>query len=104
MKGMQQQLALGQQQPGRATSFPGGVPQPGQPPYPPPPPQYQAAPPRYTPPPEYAYQPAPSGGGFLHSAASTAVGVAGGILAFEGIESLLHHGEGGGWGGVGEAP
>lgn len=96
MQRMQQQLA-----PGQATSFLGGAARPNQPPYAPPPP-----PPRDVPPPEYAYQPAPSsgGGGFLRSAAGTAVGVAGGILAFEGIESLLHGGMGGGYGGFGEGP
>jgi uncharacterized protein len=118
---MQQQLAPPAPQPAKATSFLGGLfhrdPQPasaGQPPYAagyagqPPQyqqpyttpyqgqPAYQAAPPAYYPP------PGPSGGGFLRSAATTAAGVAGGMLAFEGIESLLHGGfhEGyGGWGG-----
>ena len=39
--------------------------------------------------------------GFLQSAAQTAVGVAGGMLLFEGMESLFsgHHGWGGGYGG-----
>jgi hypothetical protein len=104
MQRMRQQLA-----PGQATSFLGGpflggTPRPNQPQYAAaPPPQYQAVPPRYAPPPEYAYQPASSGGGgFLRSAAGTAVGVAGGILAFEGIESLLHGGTGGGGFGEGQ--
>ncbi|HEV2675174.1 MAG TPA: DUF2076 domain-containing protein [Aliidongia sp.] len=41
--------------------------------------------------------------GFLQSAAQTAVGVAGGMLLFEGMESLFsgHHG---GWGGYGGGP
>jgi hypothetical protein len=71
----------------------------------PPPPQYQAAPPTYPPPPGYAYPPpSASGGGFLRSAATTAAGVAGGMLAFEGVESLLHHGMGGGYGEFGAMP
>jgi hypothetical protein len=95
MQRMQLQLA-----PGQTNSFLGGAVRPQY--APPPPPQYQAVPPRYAPPPEYNYQPAPSsGGGFLRSAAGTAVGVAGGILAFEGIESLL---QGGGYGGFGGGP
>jgi uncharacterized protein len=114
MQRMQQQLAPPAQQPARATSFLGGLfhhgtaqsapPSAPQSQYapPPPPPQYQAAPPNYPPPPAYA---APSAtGGFLRSAAATAAGVAGGMLAFEGIESLMHGGLGGGWGGPGMAP
>jgi uncharacterized protein len=123
MQRMQQQLAPPAPQPAKATSFLGGLfhrdPQPAppaQPPYTPvytgQPPQYQQQP--YAPPypgqpayqaPPPAYYPPPagsSGGGFLRSAATTAAGVAGGMLAFEGIESLMHGGmhEGfGGWGG-----
>jgi hypothetical protein len=101
--------------PARATSFLGGLlhrnpPQytsPNQPQYAAPPPQYQAVPPGYAgsypPPPGYGVG-VPSGGGFLRSAATTAAGVAGGMLAFQGIESLLHGGMGGGWGGYGGAP
>jgi uncharacterized protein len=53
------------------------------------------------PPPQYYPQQVPAGGGssFLRSAATTAAGVAGGMLAFEGISSLfggLTHGFGGG--------
>ncbi len=114
----QQQLAP--PQPGRATSFLGGLLHRNPPQYPPPPapPQYQVAPPNYAgnyppPPPGYGpgygpgtapgYASAP-GGGFLRSAASTAAGVAGGMLALQGIESLLHGGMGGGFGGFGGGP
>lgn len=61
---------------------------------------YAAAPP--PPPIQYAPvqgQPAGSGPSFLRSAATTAAGVAGGMLAFEGISSLIggmSHGFGGG--------
>lgn len=48
-----------------------------------PPPQSWAAPPTYA--------AAPSGGGFLSQALTTAAGVAGGALLFEGISSLLRH-------------
>jgi hypothetical protein len=45
-----------------------------------------------------------SGGpSFLRSAATTAAGVAGGALLFQGIESLFHGGMGGGMGGFGGA-
>jgi hypothetical protein len=101
---------LQQQQGTQHTSFLGrlfGSPA-APPPFPP-----QAPPPAYAPPPQYQapqyagspYQQAPPayapGGGssFLRSAAVTATGVAAGALAFEGIESLLHHG--GGFGGYG---
>jgi hypothetical protein len=60
--------------------------------------------PNYPPPPGYAGGYGPSGGGFLRSAATTAAGVAGGMLAFEGIESLIHGGMGGGFGGYGGGP
>ncbi len=76
---------------------------------PPPPPQYAQqgyAQPGYAQP-GYA-QPAPAagmfgGGGnsFLRSAATTAAGVAGGALLFEGISSLFGHGFAGGLGGMG---
>jgi hypothetical protein len=67
---------------------------------------YQAPPqPAYQPQPAYA-QPGPWGGGgaaaqpsFLRSAATTAAGIAGGALLFQGIESLFHPGFGGGLGG-----
>ena len=76
----------------------------------PPPPQYAPAPGGYAQP-GYA-QPAPAaglfgggaaGGGnsFLRSAATTAAGVAGGALLFEGISSLFGHGFAGGLGGMG---
>lgn len=54
--------------------------------------------------PQGGYQPQPpppAGGGFLRSAAQTAAGVAGGMLAFQGVEALLGgltHGFGGGGG------
>lgn len=110
MQRMQQQLAPPQQQPpARATSFLGGLlhhnaPQVALPPsgqwqnvpsYP------QGGPPNYAASPAYGGGYAPGGGGFLRSAATTAAGVAGGMLAFEGVESLLHGGFGGGYGGFG---
>ncbi len=78
---------------------------------PPPPPQSSqqgyAQQPGYAPQPGYA-QPAPAGGmfggggnSFLRSAATTAAGVAGGALLFEGISSLFGHGFAGGLGGGG---
>ena len=111
-----QQMQQSQQpQPARATSFLGGLlghrdhePSPAPPS---PAPQYQPVPyqqaPTYQAPPQYASAPpyAPAGpspaGSFLRSAATTAAGVAAGALAFEGIESLMHGGHGGGWGGGG---
>jgi len=112
---LQQQQAQ-PQQPARATSFLGSLlghrdPAPAAPPqagYQPVPPAYQPQyQPQYQAPPQYAAAPAygapPSGpspvGGFLRSAATTAAGVAAGALAFEGIESLMHHGGGEGFGG-----
>jgi hypothetical protein len=93
-----------QQQPQRTTP----------PPVPPQPQQY--AQPQQ--PPAYGYPPAqaPAGrgsGGFLQSALSTAAGVAGGALLFQGIESLIGHNPGpfagsiapsGGFFGGGEKP
>lgn len=106
MQRMQQEMTpAAQPQPSRATSFLGGLLHRNPPP---PIPQYQAPPPDY-PPAGYAAgpgygQPA-GGGGFLRSAATTAAGVAGGMLAFEGVEHLLHGGfGGGGFGGYGGAP
>ena len=109
-----QQLQQAQQapQPAKATSFLGGLfghkdaPQPqyqnaqGQPQ------GYQQVPQQYAQPqyaqPQYG-APAPSGQpSFLRSAATTAAGVAAGALAFEGVESLLHGGIGGGGGFGGE--
>jgi uncharacterized protein len=58
----------------------------------------------YPPPPGYGAQPQSQGGGFLRSAAQTAAGVAGGMLAFQGVEALLGgltHGFGGFGGGGG---
>jgi hypothetical protein len=57
-------------------------------------------------PPPIPMQQAPQGGGFLQTALSTAAGVAGGALLFQGIENLLGHNPGpfsgmGGLGGVG---
>jgi hypothetical protein len=75
---------------------------------PPPPPNYGGyqQQPQYQQPPQQAYAPQggfaqpPSGtSSFLHGAAQTAVGVAGGALLFEGIESLFGGGRGGGFGG-----
>lgn len=55
------------------------------------------APPPYAQP-QYAPQqmqaPEPAGGGFLRSALTTAAGVAGGALLFQGISGLLHHNSG----------
>lgn len=106
---MQQQLTVAPpQQPARATSFLGGLLHHNAPPAASAPSQYQTVPPSYAsggytpPPPGYTPPPAygaSSGGGFLRSAATTAAGVAGGMLAFEGIESLMHGGMGGGFGG-----
>lgn len=120
---LRQQPVPQQQQPARATSFLGSLLHrnpPAQQQAPPPgcaqggpagwqqvPPQYQQAPPPYQGAPGY-YGQVPgqpsAAGGFLRSAATTAAGVAGGMLAFEGVESLLHGfehggGYGGGWGG-----
>ena len=75
---------------------------------PPPPQQQQYGQPQYAPVPQYAQpqygqpqygQPQygqPQQGGFLQSAMRTAMGVAAGALAFEGIESLFHGFGGGG--------
>lgn len=123
MQQLQQQLAPPQPPPARATSFLGGLlhrnpapahPAPAQPGYEAVPPQYAAPQPGYgTPgyatggwgqpsyPPAGSGYGAPAGGGFLRSAATTAAGVAGGMLAFEGMEHLLHGGFGGGYGGFG---
>lgn len=48
--------------------------------------------------------PAPYGGGFLRSAATTAAGVAGGALLFEGIQSMFGHHADGILGGVAQQP
>ncbi len=72
-------------------------PAPVAPPVAPGPPQY-AAPPQYAPQPQYQGQPMMGGGmpmmasggsGFLRSAATTAAGIAGGALLFEGIQSMF---------------
>lgn len=98
-----------------AVSFLGGARPPaaqqsiGQPAYQPAPGYQQGG----YPPPGYGAQPQQQGGGFLRSAAQTAAGVAGGMLAFQGVETLLGgltHGFGfgggsnfaGGFGGPGE--
>lgn len=63
------------------------------------PPQSGYPPPGYGPGP--AYGPPPGGGSsFLRSAATTAAGVAGGMLAFQGVEALLGGLTHGGFGGV----
>ena len=86
---------------GVASLFGGGQPH-GQPqrattPPPPPPapmqPAQQAQPQPYGYPPPVA-QPAARGGGFLQGALTTAAGVAGGALLFQGIEGLLGHNPG----------
>ena len=116
---LEQQL---QGQPARKTGgflsaiFGGGEPPPQRPP------QYQQQTYQPQPAPAYQQQPAyaqpaagPWGGGaaqpsFLRSAATTAAGVAGGALLFQGIESLFHPGfggggfGGGGFGGAGFMP
>lgn len=95
------------------SSAPGPV--PGAPPLPGAPPAQAAPAPAYAPQGYVAQQPAAGGGGgFLKGALSTAAGVAGGALLFQGIESLLGHNSGpfgsvmggggfggGGWGGSG---
>jgi hypothetical protein len=113
---LRQQPVPAAPQPAKATSFLGSLlhRQPSAPPPPPPQsPQYQApqyAPPQYQTVPQYppagpqvVYEQAPSSGAgsFLRSAATTAAGVAAGALAFEGIESLMHGGHGGGFMGGG---
>jgi uncharacterized protein len=74
---------------------PHGQPQRAAPPPPPPPP----APMQPAQPQAYGYPPpvpqaAGRGGGFLQGALSTAAGVAGGALLFQGIESLIGHNPG----------
>jgi uncharacterized protein len=71
-------------QPQRATSPP---------PPPPPAPMQPAQPQSYGYPPPVP-QPAARGGGFLQGALTTAAGVAGGALLFQGIEGLLGHNPG----------
>ncbi|RRA49409.1 DUF2076 family protein [Acidipila sp. EB88] len=64
--------------------------------------QPQYAQPQYAQP-QGGFAPPPSGQpSFLRSAATTAAGVAAGALAFQGVESLLHGGMGGGGGFGGE--
>lgn len=110
MIAQQQAPVSGTPQPARASSFLGNLFHPGQaavpssgaPGYQPvnaPPPQYGYQNP-YPQEPVYA-QPQSAGGSFLRSAATTAAGVAAGALAFEGIESIFHHGMGGYGGGFG---
>jgi len=117
---LRQQPVPAAPQPARATSFLGSLlhRQPQAAPPPPQSPQYQSpqyqapqyAPPQYQTVPQYppagpqvVYEQAPSSGAgsFLRSAATTAAGVAAGALAFEGIESLMHGGHGGGFMGGG---
>jgi hypothetical protein len=47
---------------------------------------------------------AQGGSGFLRSAATTAAGVAGGALLFEGVRSMFGHETGGILGGMGQTP
>ena len=96
----QMQQTQQQAQPGRATSFLGGLLGHRDPAPPTPQSQYQQVPnqqaPAYQAPPQYATAPTHAvpvsspAGSFLRSAATTAAGVAAGALAFEGIESLMH--------------
>ncbi|MBV9130543.1 MAG: DUF2076 domain-containing protein [Verrucomicrobia bacterium] len=73
-------------QPPRATS---------QPPSPPPPPMQPAQPQYYSSPQAAPQTPSRGGtGGFLQGALSTAAGVAGGALLFQGIENLIGHNPG----------
>ncbi len=60
--------------------------------------------PNYAPQPGYALQQGFGGGSFLQSAMTTAAGVAGGALLFQGISSLFHSGSGYGGGFAGGAP
>ncbi|ACO33452.1 MULTISPECIES: DUF2076 domain-containing protein [Acidobacterium] len=104
----QQAPVSGTPQPARSSSFLGGVlpqqpaavPSSGTPAY-----QPVNAPPPAPYPSQYGYQnpypaqpsyvaPPSAGSSFLRSAATTAAGVAAGALAFEGIESIFHHGMG----------
>ena len=105
------------QQPQESGGFLSSIFGSGKPPQRPQPQPYQAQP-AYQPQPAYA-QPAPGPWGqgapaqqvfaqsaqpsFLRSAATTAAGIAGGALLFQGIESLMggHGGLGGGFGGAG---
>jgi hypothetical protein len=74
------------------------------------PPQYvqpQAyAPQAYAPPPASPFSTGGGLGSFLRSAGTTAAGVVGGEMLFEGLSGLFggHHGFGGGWGGGYGAP
>ena len=84
---------------GVASLFGGGQPhgQPQRATPPPPPPQPAMQPPQPPQPAAYAYPPpAPRSGtgGFLQGALTTAAGVAGGALLFQGIESLIGHNPG----------
>ncbi|HVJ55028.1 MAG TPA: DUF2076 domain-containing protein [Aliidongia sp.] len=119
---LQRQAGAAQQdQPRQGGSFLGGLFGGAQQPAPPPagPWGRPAQPQQYAQPQPQQYaqpQPGPAYGGpvmqpsqtsgFLRSAAQTAVGVAGGALLFEGIQSLFsgHQGFGGGWGGGGFTP
>jgi hypothetical protein len=76
-------------QPQRATP----PPPPSAPP-PPPVPMQPAQPSAYAYPPQQAPAPGRAGGGFLQGALTTAAGVAGGALLFQGIENLIGHNPG----------
>jgi uncharacterized protein len=85
---------------GVASLFGGGHPQPPRATSPPPPPPPQA-PMQPAQPQAYGYPPPPpqsagrgGAGGFLQGALSTAAGVAGGALLFQGIENLIGHNPG----------
>jgi hypothetical protein len=86
---------------GVASLFGGGQPhgQPQRATTPPPPPPAPVQPMQPAQPQAYGYpppvpQPAARGGGFLQGALTTAAGVAGGALLFQGIEGLLGHNPG----------
>jgi uncharacterized protein len=109
----QQQIQQLQQQSGAGMVPAGGSFLGGRQAPPPPPPGYGPAgygpqggypPPGYGPGPGYGQGPQGGGSSFLRSAATTAAGVAGGMLAFQGVEALLGgmtHGFGGGGQGSG---
>jgi len=119
--GLEQQLAAGKPaQPAAGGSFLGGLAdklgpwgrradQPAAAPQPMPMPQQPMAPqPGYAAYASTAAMAPSAGGGFLRSALTTAAGVAGGALLFQGIENMLGHnagafgpGLGGGYGGAG---
>jgi uncharacterized protein len=105
---LQQQTGAGSGAPASGSFLGGARPQPQAPASYQPAPSYQQGGYQQAsyPPPAYGAQPQPAGGGFLRSAAQTAAGVAGGMLAFQGMEALLGgltHGFGGFSGGGGSS-